>query len=689
MRRHDSPPFGLLKLLDRKLRTTRPWKIVAVAWLWGFLWENMAHLLFLNAPEPYAKAYTRNYFRATWVLNCLDAGFLSCMHIRPKILRDILSPLMSAVYLFYPEHADYKVKKFHSHSTVQAMRCSWEKSTNPLLYALVTPLRGLLSIHEDILIPIDAAASIFPQKPRHVKARLYFYGSRQQLARATRLIFSVPGGGFVTMHPANHDDYLFHWARMIRVPIVAIDYGKAPEFPYPYGLEECFDAYKSVVESNGEVIGLDGWYEKDSKGRPVNAKKPIKIIMVGDSAGGNIATGCIIKCLETGNVDPPSAFISIYPCLSFDLACWMPKSQIEMLRNESMKSLHSLIDTKLRLRQNAPLETDAAPRSIDVLNDKVDRSESWYHKLKPKIFQQDKETYIPSALSMTSRMSYFNDRIIQPELIRGMALLYLSGSPAIPDVSTDYYLSPLLVPDEILSRFPKTYFIVGEKDPLVDDTVVFAGRLKDAKIKAHLEWIRFKKRRSASHDSSFDGKLGLRMDSRRNAAEDQEDEVSEDDLNRHLFAQQPDSMVRVKVLEGISHGFFQMMALMPEARQAVRLTSEWFIELFQDVSIDRNAKPVSVERQKSAHLTDMMVQEMEDLEWHGKGRETYQGASAYYLTSASRTNLASRNSHEWKPASIDDDSSRVKPVVVSTQMKEVSQGSMIDKRRGELATVFN
>lgn len=48
--------------------------------------------------------------------------------------------------------------------------------------------------------------------------------------------------------------------------------------------------------------------------------------------------------------------------------------------------------------------------------------------------------------------------------------MYLAGSPEKPDVSTDYYLSPILATPEMLKEFPRTYFLCGEKDPLIDDT---------------------------------------------------------------------------------------------------------------------------------------------------------------------------------------------------------------------------
>ena len=105
---------------------------------------------------------------------------------------------------------------------------------------------------------------------------------------------------------------------------------------------------------------------------------------------------------------------------------------------------------------------------------------------------------LANSLSMTSRMSYFQDRVLQPEsktylfiknnqclfvtlVMRAMALLYLNTSPLQINVHEDIYLSPLQAPREMLAKFPTTFFLTGEKDPLVDDTVIFASKLRQAK----------------------------------------------------------------------------------------------------------------------------------------------------------------------------------------------------------------
>jgi len=51
----------------------------------------------------------RNYYRATWIVTALDAGFATAMDIKPKFIRDIFSILFSGYYLLFASEADEKV----------------------------------------------------------------------------------------------------------------------------------------------------------------------------------------------------------------------------------------------------------------------------------------------------------------------------------------------------------------------------------------------------------------------------------------------------------------------------------------------------------------------------------------------------------------------------------------------------
>ena len=116
--------------------------------------------------------------------------------------------------------------------------------------------------------------------------------------------------------------------------------------------------------------------------------------------------------------------------------------------------------------------------------------------------------------------------------MRAMLVLYLGSSPLHLRFDSDFYLSPVLTPEELLKDFPPTFFLTGEKDPFVDDTLIFSSKLRSALVK--------------------NGK-------------------------------KPQG-VRVKILEGISHGFLLCSSILPMAVEATKLTAVWLNELFNQGS---------------------------------------------------------------------------------------------------------
>ena len=168
-----------------------------------------------------------------------------------------------------------------------------------------------------------------------------------------------------------------------------------------------------------------------------------------------------------------------------------------------------------------------------------------------------------------------------------MGLLYLGTSPNPPDFANDYFLSPLVAPMELLAKFPKVYMICGEKDPLVDDTIIFAGKLREAKGQSHREWERVCSRMRKSDLPSF---------------------TLPPELSSHIFQQLPHEMVHVKILEGMSHGILQMLSFLPEASQVSALCSGYLKKLLDD----SNAVGHSYSRSgvRDDEITEMMVQEM-------------------------------------------------------------------------------
>jgi len=476
--------------------------------------RNLSTLVALGSPDPLSNMYDATYFRATWILTALDAGFWTAMKIKTKWLRDLAAIVFSVFYLFSADSADEKVRKIRSNLTVDHLRVSWNKGTTPYLrffQSLTSPRHTRWPPRQ---LRLQRPMGSDYQEP--VTAWLYFDGSLRELEESgvRKIVLDLPGGGFVAMDPRCNDDRLLAWATKTRLPVLSLDYKKAPEYPYPYALNEAFDAYTTLVDTRGRCIGLSG-------------KEAPRIVVTGDSAGGNLATAMTLMVVESAMgpvrnasgkpaLPVPDGLILFYPGLDMNIGNWMSDEQMALIRDRNTRATNRNV-LKRKKSQFSNLagtphestddeaagpwaESDAAvagaaepPRATDVQSPATE-----YTKIKPTSLGQlprpispetprSSRNYHPqplkTRLATSSMISYFNDRVLTPEMMRAMIILYV-GSGNRPDFSQDYHLSPVLAPDILLARFPKTYFLTGERDPLVDDTLVFAGRLRRVKAAA-------------------------------------------------------------------------------------------------------------------------------------------------------------------------------------------------------------
>lgn len=464
-------------------------------------------------------------------------------------------------YLIAAEQADEKVRKVRGMLTVEHLRISWDKTTTPYLNALGKMLRPRLSRYGPRAIRIPRPKDSTYKDP--VDAWLYFDGPLSELTRHSKMVLDMPGGGFVAMSPRHHEDKLLTWAGKTGLPALSLDYKKAPEYPYPYALNECYDVYRTLVATKGRCIGLAG------------SVMP-KVIFTGDSAGGNFATGVMLMILQAAGNDGqtwqasreylpvPEGLILIYPNLDMNIGSWMSDDQMALIQDQRTRKTNRNVMRRKSEDYHKLAQTPHA--SDDELLEDEDDSKVANIKtdppLSPPTAQEGaiaattsnghpstpKPKVLKTRLAMSSMISYFNDRVLTPEMMRAMVILYV-GPHNRPDFSTDYLLSPLLAPEPLLARFPKTFFMTGERDPLVDDTVIFAGRIRQAK---HNDFVQRKE-------------LGL-LPSR--------DKFDEKDH------------VEVTLIPGISHGFLQFVSIFPEAWKHLHRCCLWMEDIFDACELD-------------------------------------------------------------------------------------------------------
>lgn len=524
-----------------------------------------------------------------------------------------------------------------------------------------------------------------------------------------QLYLDFPGGGFICMNPLHHEERLRQLAKEVQGPILAIDYCKAPEYPYPFALEECFDVYRTLFETRGKAIGMSG-------------SSRFRVILSGDSAGGNLATAVMLKILEypqphiksayitaaaggCGSVPPPLpkplSLILAYPSLNFSFTAWMKPEHLRVLKAQSEVNLQSLrreasdssdvqpgrkgsplrprsrsrsrsrqtsllglspmsqsnsndkahrINSATKRSPNRPMNpreyqslasqaelhladrarlADAESASDDALSpilvgergsqgfsgeqpqwslDTRDTSPSATNeadetqrelalsqqKADAEMTHRRKKAPVGTRLTMSSMSGYFQDRILTQSMMRAMAILYI-GPRRQPDFDHDYLLSPVVAPARLLAEFPPVLFICGEKDPICDDTVIMAGRIREAKLAKQTDM----KRRRAGVSSCFGE--GLRMSV--GTSEDTEaDPIENEDV---------EDWVQMRIIASVSHGLLQMGALWPEAKHIISFIAAWTVEAFedeneriQDLQPERAAKATE---QQTSHLRKASV----------------------------------------------------------------------------------
>jgi acetyl esterase len=120
---------------------------------------------------------------------------------------------------------------------------------------------------------------------------------------AGALVF-LHGGGFVIGDLASHDGLCRLLAHDAGIVVVAVDYRRAPEHPFPAAADDAEDALAAVVERAAD-LGID----------------PGRVAVGGDSAGGNLAAVTARRWRDrTAGTDLPALRLQllVYPVCDLD-----------------------------------------------------------------------------------------------------------------------------------------------------------------------------------------------------------------------------------------------------------------------------------------------------------------------------------------------------------------------------------
>ncbi|KAI8875154.1 hypothetical protein K501DRAFT_338868 [Backusella circina FSU 941] len=113
------------------------------------------------------------------------------------------------------------------------------------------------------------------------------------------IMLYLHGGGFMIGGFYSHGKSAIDLSNAVRAVVIFIEYSLSPEAPFPVATEEIFAALCWVRENAAEING-----------------DPEKIVVLGDSAGGNLAAVVSLMAKDRGLGDAIKAQVLLYPVTS-------------------------------------------------------------------------------------------------------------------------------------------------------------------------------------------------------------------------------------------------------------------------------------------------------------------------------------------------------------------------------------
>lgn len=124
---------------------------------------------------------------------------------------------------------------------------------------------------------------------------LRLYDAREERAPGPVMLF-IHGGGWVIGDLDTHEPFCVDLAIELDLPVVAVDYRLAPEFPFPAAFEDSVAAARWVASAPAELV-----------------RTPTSLFLAGDSAGGNLAAAVAVSFRDEPAPVPILGQWLIYP----------------------------------------------------------------------------------------------------------------------------------------------------------------------------------------------------------------------------------------------------------------------------------------------------------------------------------------------------------------------------------------
>nr|XP_020497958.1 hormone-sensitive lipase-like isoform X2 [Labrus bergylta] len=288
------------------------------------------------------------------------------------------------------------------------------------------------------------------------------------------LILHIHGGGFVAQTSKSHENYLRTWSKELKVPILSVDYSLSPEAPFPRALEECFYAYCWALK-NCHLLGSTAE----------------RVCLAGDSAGGNLCITLSMKAMSCG-IRVPDGIMAAYPAtlLTTDASPSRLLTLIDTLLPLGVlaKCINAYAGTDCQTVQPAVESSSLSAlgrETVVLLSDLTQGASNWIQSF----LDPGRTSGGTRSLSSSQRRLQNNahsskqncaDHVEYPEgfqPLRSECLAFVH--PTSCPVIKNPFVSPLLAPNNLLRGLPPVHIVASALDALLDDSVMFAKKLRD------------------------------------------------------------------------------------------------------------------------------------------------------------------------------------------------------------------
>ena len=134
------------------------------------------------------------------------------------------------------------------------------------------------------LFPLAADVRVEPVGAHGVPAEW----TSTPVASTSEVILYLHGGGYAWGSLKSHRHLVSEVGRAATMRTLALDYRRAPEFPFPQALEDAVSGYRFLLDSGF---------------------KPRQIAVAGDSAGAGLAVALLVRLKELGLQQPAGALL--------------------------------------------------------------------------------------------------------------------------------------------------------------------------------------------------------------------------------------------------------------------------------------------------------------------------------------------------------------------------------------------